>query len=129
MKGAEEEIVRVQAAGEMVPTLPTLPTLPPPEGGVGPAMTTLTHRPPFRAAAVRGLLAPTHTFAWVRGQTPTHSPPHPPPFHPAAAARGLLVPTHTFAGVRGQKERSMMAVGPAPNELLAQATAGLRELP
>eukprot|EP00887_Chlorella_sp_A99_P001672 scaffold8.g1672.t1 len=44
------------------------------------------------------------------------------------AARAETLPTHTFAGVRGQKHRSVMAVGPAPLELIDKLTFHLKEL-
>jgi peptidyl-tRNA hydrolase len=46
-----------------------------------------------------------------------------------AAARALLIPTHTFAGAdRVNKQRTVMAVGPAPAESLDHITGHLRDL-
>lgn len=48
-----------------------------------------------------------------------------------AAARGLALPTHTYATLskeQGRGQRSVMAIGPAPAELLDQVTAKLPEL-
>ena len=42
-----------------------------------------------------------------------------------AAARAMAIPTHTYAGDREAKQRSVMAVGPAPLEQLEQITAHL----
>lgn len=45
-----------------------------------------------------------------------------------AAARALTIPTHTFAADRVNKPRTVMAIGPAPEEQLAHITGHLREL-
>ncbi|KAI7837654.1 hypothetical protein COHA_008516 [Chlorella ohadii] len=48
-----------------------------------------------------------------------------------AAARGLALPTHTYATLskeQGRGQRSVMAVGPAPAELLDQVTGKLPDL-
>lgn len=45
-----------------------------------------------------------------------------------AAARALSLATHTFAGDRINKQRTVMAIGPAPPDILEHITGHLREL-
>lgn len=66
----------------------------------------------------------THTHSQVLGVESQHDM-----LLQQAAARALLIPTHTWAGAdRANKQRTVMAVGPAPAESLDHIMGHLREL-